>query len=84
MKIDKCPVCGVDKKIKVFNSKILPEYALLYSNTYNQSVNVKRVEENYVSCENCGFLYNNQFKQLDYKEPAYDASRMHSIFIKNY
>lgn len=84
MKINKCPVCSVDKKNEVFHSTLLPEYALLYSNTYNQSLNVKRVEVNYVSCENCGFLYNNQFKQLDYKHPEYDVSRAHSSFIENY
>ena len=82
--IKKCPVCNNNKFKKIFRNNRIPKYELTYYKDQKSSLKHKFVNINFVLCDHCGFLFNNIYRQLDYKESSYDANRSKSDFFVKY
>ena len=82
--IKNCPVCNNNKFKKIFSNNRIPKYELTYYSDQTSSLKHKFVKINFVLCNYCGFLFNNIYHQLDYKESSYEANRSQSDFFVKY
>jgi len=82
--IKNCPVCNKNNFKKIFSNNKIPKYELTYYLNKKASLNHEFVKINFVLCKNCGFLFNNIYHQLNYKDNSYDANRSNSDYFINY
>ena len=78
-----CPVCNKKKYKKIFEINKNTKYGLEYHDNFYKSISTPFVKVSFVECDNCNFLFNKIYKQLDYKV-EYNANRSYSKFFANY
>lgn len=78
-----CLVCSSINISPVFNLKDLPLYNLHYFHKRIDALNADKADIFFMQCQDCGFLFNNNYKQLNYKI-EYDATRTNSETFKRY
>ena len=72
-----CPVCKSDKILDIFKYDNFPLFNLHYYNTRQDALSAPSANVNFVKCQNCEFLFNSSYQQLDYKV-EYESSRAFS------
>jgi hypothetical protein len=82
-KITKCSVCFSSNLIPVFRNFNLPIYCLDYSPSREEALKSEGADVSFVQCNDCGFLFNSTYKQLNY-EVDYTADRSNSGTFNKY
>lgn len=85
MKIENCPICN-NKQLKVFlERKDVPVHQNLLMHQYEAAKSIKKGELKFVTCEKCGFVFNQKFDfaLLNYGE-NYDNTQSFSEHFESY
>ena len=78
-----CLVCSSANLVDLFCEENIPIYNLHYFDNRIQALSAEKTNVFFVQCQDCGFLFNKEYKQLSYKI-EYDANRSHSNTFNNY
>ena len=76
-------MCNALESKRIFQHDSIPEYNLNYAQSIEQALNISQVGVNFCECIECGFLFNQSYKQLSY-DVDYDANRSYSKFFEKY
>lgn len=80
--LKKCPVCKTTCTAPVFEAANIPLYCLHYFDSRKDALAAERRSVDFVQCQICGFVFNQQYEQLNY-QVEYEAGRSTSPTFKD-
>ena len=79
----KCPVCKETCIVSLFEAQNIPLYCLHYFDNRKDALDAEWRSVDFVQCQICGFLFNQQYEQLSY-QVEYESGRSSSSTFTDY